>query len=375
MLTNNNFVVLLGPTSEANKIGPAINVATLKRDREAMYTATIFVEEFAGRVYLQGSLVKNPQPTDWFNIKIGETRYIEYPLTPGQPRGDDIGDTAIDKFNFAGNYLRIRAVVDKTQTANPSGRVVQVLLSDEYTAELHNDYDDDLEPIDPTQPIPAGALTAQFATVTIDRLGKVLSLSSGDPTLVSSQTYIRDQYAELALLQPQKGDAAFITGELDPARGYYVYTGTSWHGLTDNDFAIKRDVVPGTYVNATVQVDAYGRVVQAQSGAIGVTSGVRTASFTALDTEVNVGDVYPLGAHINKITVKANQSFDPACLVSITDSVQELISPDELDLTEDGLTTVFSVDTTYNTSNFFKVLLNNNGTAQGSGEVTIYFTV
>ena len=43
-------VVLLGPTSDVSKTGPAINVSSLKRDKEALYTATIAVEDFCGRI-------------------------------------------------------------------------------------------------------------------------------------------------------------------------------------------------------------------------------------------------------------------------------------------------------------------------------------
>ena len=374
-------VVLLGPTSEVSKTGPAINVSTVKRDKDALYTATISVDDFCGRIYLQGTLVKNPKANDWFNIKIGDSRFIDYPLTPGAPRDGTLGDTAIDKFNFAGNYLQLRAVIDKEGVPTPSGRVVQILLSDEYSSGLHNEQVP--IPIAPTPtpppgptPTPIGSTTAEFATVTVDPLGKVTKLSSGDPTKISAQTYVFNTYAELATITPvpQIGDAAFIMSATDAQRGYYVYTGAVWHGLTDNDFAINRNIAAGTYTNATVQIDTFGRVLSATAGT-DVNSLSRSIAFTALSSDLAIGEALPANSRVTKIVVEVQDAFDPACQLNVTDGTGTLITSDEIAFESSNETSIFEINKHYGTSNVFKIMVNNNGTQVGSGKIIIDFAL
>lgn len=375
-------VVLLGPTSEVTKTGPSINVATLKRDKEALYTATIIVDDFCGRIYLQGTLVKNPKSTDWFNIKIGDNRFIDYPLTPGSPRNGtssaQLGDTATDKFTFSGNYIQLRAVIDKESVPTPSGRVVQILLSDEYSSDLHNDqYPIPVTPPGPppvTPPTPIGNKTVEYASVTVDALGKVIKLSPNDPTKISAQTYVVNAYSELNAIVPQIGDAAFVMQGTDPKRGYYVYTGAVWHGLTDNDFAINRNVAAGTYTNASVQIDSYGRVLSATSGT-DVNSLSRSASFTALSSDLSIGQALPANSRVTKIVVQVQDAFDPACSVFVTDIDGTLITSDEIAFEQSNETSIFELNKHYNSSNLFKIKVNSNGTQPGSGKIIIDFAL
>jgi len=382
-------VVLLGPTSDVSKTGPAINVSTVKRDKDALYTATISVDDFCGRIYLQGTLVKNPKANDWFNIKIGDNRFIDYPLTPGAPRTGTLGDTATDKFNFAGNYLQLRAVIDKEGVPTPSGSVLQILLSDEYSSGLHNDQiATPVTPVPgpvgpgpgpspaPPGPIPVGEVTAEYATVTVNPLGKVTKLSSGDPTKISAQTNVFNTYAELVALTPppQVGDAAFIMSLADPQRGYYVYTGAVWHGLTDNDFAIKRNVAAGTYTNATVQLDSFGRVISASAGT-DVNSLTRSIAFTALSSELAIGEALPANCRVTKIVVAVQNAFDPLCQLNVTDGTSTLITSDEIMFEDSNETSIFEINKHYGTSNVFKIMVNNNGTQAGSGTIIIDFAL
>ena len=371
-----NAVLLLGTTSESNVTGSNVNVATLKRDKDAKYTATINVENFAGRIYLQGSLVKTPGASDWFNIKIGDKRYIDYPINPASPRGTG-GDTAIDKFNFAGNYLHIRAVVDKTAVAVPNGKILQILLADEYSAELHNDYDSSgpTTVIDPGSGsvIGTGTKTVDYATVTVDSLGKIVSIKSNDPTKISAQTYIVNTYAELAALTTvQAGDTAYVTSQVDPKRGLYINTGTAWHGFTDDDFSINRQVAAGTYSNATVQVDQYGRVLFAQSGT-DVNSLRRVVEFDTSAAEFSVASALPANCNVKKIVVEVDEPFDVNAAITVADSTNTLITSDEL-IVDSVETTIFELNKHYATANTVKVLVNSQGSA-GHGKLIIDFAL
>jgi hypothetical protein len=371
-------VVLLGSTTELTKTGQAINVISIKRDRDALYTVTISVEDFCGRIFIQGTLVKNPKAGDWFNIKINDNRYIDYPLDPNHPRDTRVGafgDTAVDKFNFAGNYLQIRAVVDKTAVPTQSGRVVQITLSDEYSSDLHN-VPQPPPIVVPPNPNPQGTgTTVEYATVTVDKFGKVTNISAGDPTKISAQTYVVDLYSKLAAITPQIGDSALVTSPVDPLHGYYLYNGTAWHGLNDGDLSINKNVTAGTYTNATVQVDSYGRVISAQSGIINPPATTsRSAVFSAATPEVTM-EALPPNARVNKIVLEIIDAFDPTCDLQLVDDVSTVISSDEI-LFEDGNeTSVFEMSKMYTTGGLFKLLVNSNGTQSGSGKITIDFAL
>lgn len=236
-------VLLLSETADLSVTGPDVYVATLKRDKDALYTVSINVEEFRGRIYLQGSLAKHPSTADWFNIKINNKRYIDYPLNPVAPRGD-VGDTAIDKFNFAGNFLHIRAVIDKSAVANPNGKVIQIVLSDEYSTELHNDTPEAIITPDAGQPAPGiGIQTFDFASVTVDSQGKIVSVKPGDPTKISAQTNVVADYPALLKLKPQIGDTALVDTSGGASRGFYIYTGTNWQRVGVNVSLIEQDTI------------------------------------------------------------------------------------------------------------------------------------
>ena len=93
------------------------------------HTVSINLDNFTGRIYIQGSLASDPKETDWFNIPIGNgTPYVQFPLDPALPTGynpelnqwplngspnSSNGDTGIYAYNFSGNYVWVRAVVDR----------------------------------------------------------------------------------------------------------------------------------------------------------------------------------------------------------------------------------------------------------------------
>jgi hypothetical protein len=377
-------VVLLGTTTEVNATGQAINVATLKRDKDALYTATISVDNFCGRILIQGTLVKHPKASDWFSIKIGDNRFIDYPFDPHNLRDSRVGalgDTAVDKFTFAGNYLQLRAVVDKSLVPAPSGKLVQVVISDEYSADLHNAVPTPIivTPTPTPNPVPQSlGTTVEYATVTVDQFGKITNISAGDPTKISAQTYVVTLYDDLSKIRPppQVGDAALVTSGSDPKRGYYVYTVNGWHGLADNDLSVKKDVVAGTYTYATIEVDKFGRIVSASNGkpaVVAIETSV-SASFTADTPEVIIGHSIPPLSKIEKIVIEITTAFDPSCVMTVEDQNQVWITSSEIAFEESDQILIFEINQLYSNGGLFKILVNSNGTHIGSGKITITFS-
>jgi hypothetical protein len=420
-------VLLLGETSELNVTGSDVYIATLKRDKDALYTATINVEEFSGRIYLQGSLAKNPSSADWFNIKINNKRYIDYPLDPANPRGT-IGDTAADKFNFAGNFLHIRAVVDKTVVSNPSGKIIQILLSDEFSTELHNDAAGIIIKPDPGTNGPGiGIQKFEFATVTVDSQGHILRVEAGDPTKISAQTYVITSYAALSNLKPQPGDTALVDSSSDPLSGYYIYTGTGWKRIgvnvslidtnstisdqidqigtirfdVDSGFDVK-DLGQGTVkvgMNSTFKywkVDGQTDLVAKGLDTVkfiagdGVsittdpTADIKSIKFSSTNdlqktvtinpssSSVLLGN-FPTNARIKKIIVEVSQEFG-SCEFNVLAGENELISADEISL-DAGDISVFELNKLLLANSDCTVSVNNFGSVTGEATVRINFSL
>lgn len=79
-----------------------------------LHTISINVRNFKGRIYIEATLEPEPAESDWFPVKIvSEDLYREYPLDSQNPTGDNGGDTITEGFTFKGNFLYIRARVDR----------------------------------------------------------------------------------------------------------------------------------------------------------------------------------------------------------------------------------------------------------------------
>ena len=146
-------VTLLGTTyDQINVIGQKVPGAGYNNTVGNNHTVSISLDNFIGRIYIQGSLATDPKTDgDWFNIPIGNgTAYVQFPLDAALPTGynpalnqwpanqypnTQQGDTGICAYSFSGNYIWLRAVVDRTYLVPPPtdpyfvGAVSQILLN------------------------------------------------------------------------------------------------------------------------------------------------------------------------------------------------------------------------------------------------------
>ncbi len=142
-------VILLSTTNDQiNVTGQKQKGAGYNNTIGNNHTVSISLSNFTGRIYIQGSLARDPGELDWFDIPIGATApYVQYPLDPAYPTGQT-GDTGNYAYSFSGNYVWIRAKVDRTYLVPPPsnsylvGEVLQILLN--YGA------------IAPSNPLPGG---------------------------------------------------------------------------------------------------------------------------------------------------------------------------------------------------------------------------
>ena len=130
-----NSIILLGPTSgQLNVTGQAVKFAGYYGLSRGIGTVSFSLNNFVGRIYIQASLATNPSEHDFFPIWLeGENPYVQYPLDPNYPTGENGGDTGVQGYTFQGQLVWVRAVVDRSYLPMPQlmdvGTVQSILLN------------------------------------------------------------------------------------------------------------------------------------------------------------------------------------------------------------------------------------------------------
>ena len=100
------------------------------------HTVSVSLDDFVGRVWIEGSLAANPVEGDWFPIPVGNgVPYLQYPIDPMKPSSGHLGDSGTYPYSFSGNFIWLRARVDRTYltppptTADYVGAVLRIWLN------------------------------------------------------------------------------------------------------------------------------------------------------------------------------------------------------------------------------------------------------
>lgn len=130
--------VILMPTTggQINVTGQKQKGAGYSNFAGASHTISITCTNFVGRIYIEASLESDPSPSDWFSVYvINNLEWVEFPRDPSHPTGAQQGDTGTYAFAFVGNYVWVRARLDRTylnpiptNTVNV-GSVDQILMN------------------------------------------------------------------------------------------------------------------------------------------------------------------------------------------------------------------------------------------------------
>lgn len=131
-----SLVLLPSTGNQMNVVGLRQKGAGYTNFGGATHTVQVSVNNFVGRIYIEASLADDPQEADWFpvNLELG-LPFIQYPRDPMHPTGFVQGDTSTLAWDFVGNYVWIRARLDRTylipQPSDPNlvGAVSHVLLN------------------------------------------------------------------------------------------------------------------------------------------------------------------------------------------------------------------------------------------------------
>lgn len=126
-----------------NLVGTAIRADGYFGHSDGIHTVQVVVANFTGSFGIQGTLATEPVEADWFDINLNANRnvssaspYVSFPVNPAAPSGQD-GDNATLGFTFVGNFVFLRAILDRSTIAEPAptdtttelGAIDRVLLS------------------------------------------------------------------------------------------------------------------------------------------------------------------------------------------------------------------------------------------------------
>lgn len=101
-----------------NIIGEPVRGNSYYSYSDGLVTIQVIYQNLVGGFGIQGTLSLDPQPEDWFWIKMnpnGEvnTPYLIYPLDMLAPTGANGGDTGSMAITFLGNFVYLRAVLTR----------------------------------------------------------------------------------------------------------------------------------------------------------------------------------------------------------------------------------------------------------------------
>ena len=109
-------IVMLDDTDiNLNVTGEALRADAWYGYKDGLHTVAFYLENFTGRIYIEASLASEPTSEDWFPVFLnGAQAYMNYPINPLAPIGGPSGDTFVDAFTFQGNFLWLRARIDRS---------------------------------------------------------------------------------------------------------------------------------------------------------------------------------------------------------------------------------------------------------------------
>lgn len=130
-------LVLLPTTgNQLNVTGTRVKGAGYTNFGGATHTVQVTVNNFVGRIFIEASLATEPTESDWFAVSLeSDQAFVQYPRDPTRPSGLMQGDTGTRAWDFVGNYVWVRARLDRTylspqpQDPNLVGSVDQILLN------------------------------------------------------------------------------------------------------------------------------------------------------------------------------------------------------------------------------------------------------
>lgn len=101
-------------TGKVNATGSKFAGAGYSSTIGCFHTVSISLSNFIGRIYIEGSLASDPKEEDWFPIELVLHKdYLQFPQDPNKTTGSNGGDSGTLAYSFSGNYIWIRARLNR----------------------------------------------------------------------------------------------------------------------------------------------------------------------------------------------------------------------------------------------------------------------
>lgn len=129
-----SIVMMTNTGQNHNLTGDAIRADGYYGRSDGIHTVQVTVNNFTGSFGIQGTLATEPTENDWFDINLNANRnvstasaYVSFPQNPAEPTGQ-IGDDGTQAFTFVGNFVYLRAILDRSNIVEPSNLAAQTNL-------------------------------------------------------------------------------------------------------------------------------------------------------------------------------------------------------------------------------------------------------
>lgn len=139
--TRKSVVMMTNTGRTHNLVGEPVRADGFWGRSDGLHTVQVIYSNFTGEFGVQGTLETDPKPQDWFFINLNSfstvlSPYVRFPENPLSLTGDT-GDTGTRAFTFRGNFVYLRAVLNRDYIPEPSptadvtglGQIDRVLLS------------------------------------------------------------------------------------------------------------------------------------------------------------------------------------------------------------------------------------------------------
>lgn len=138
-----SIVMMTNTGRNHNLVGSPVRGDGYYGSTDGIHTVQVIYSNFTGSFGVQGTLATEPTESDWFYINLNsyantssESPFVTLPKNPLAPTGR-IGDNGTQAFTFVGNFVWLRAVLDRSDIPEPPaqsadwdlGQIDKVLLS------------------------------------------------------------------------------------------------------------------------------------------------------------------------------------------------------------------------------------------------------
>jgi len=118
MAIRKSILMMTNTGTNWNLVGEPIRADAYYGYTDGIHTVQVIYQNFVGGFGIQATLALNPEPEDWFWIKLNpngdvNSPFITFPVNPLAPTGNNGGDTGSMAVTFIGNFVFLRAVLTR----------------------------------------------------------------------------------------------------------------------------------------------------------------------------------------------------------------------------------------------------------------------